>query len=365
MRDIDPFSYFFDHASAIDGFGGGRRSPDPRYCFHTHYIEVRPGQARYELKLPGAVASQGELVVRVHAYKPSTGANATLVAGSRLYLGTEEKRDLSVSVKFIALRDVTYAFYGYFVEDSDIVADGVEVLLDEPEGGESTYVEPPRSIMALDHEATETRPANALIHYGMPTLALPVSQDCTLGQLAGINVSRDDIDAALALWHEEVMIAALEAYDVRHTGLHGLLLGPVRDDVGAVLKKGGLAAEREEPMPLPDPGSDIFHDFILWPQGPGPDGTPETRYAVIEAWLGRLKIGGFSVFGLRYRADDDTVSSGLAMETGLLSRNEIGQWALRLIGAGYSVAPLAFVAPRDRVIGSDGLAAFTLIVRRQ
>lgn len=122
--------------------------------------------------------------------------------------------------------------------------------------------------------------------------------------------------------------------------------------------------EHGKSLPLPEPSSELFYDFILWPDHHDPAGTPETRFAAVTAWLGRLKIGGVAILGLRYRADESIVSSTLAMETGLLSRNEIGQWALRLIGAGYSVAPLSFVPPADRVIGSDGLASFVLIVQR-
>lgn len=364
MREIDPFSYFFDHASAIGGFGGNRRSPDPQYCFHTHYVEVRPGQASYQLKLSGALASQGELTVRVHAYKPSTGGNATLVAGSRLYLGAEERSELTVTVKFVALRDVNYAFYGYFTDNSDISAEKVEVFLDEPEDGASIYVEPPRSIMALELGASETRPANALIHYGSPTLSIPVSQDCTFSQLADMEVASDSIDDALEVWRKSVTLTALRAYEVLVPGLHGLLLGPLGQRVETAILNAGMIFDHGNALPLPNPSSELFYDFILWPDQHEVTGTPETRFAAISAWLGRLKIGGVAVLGLRYRADASIVSSTLAMETGLLSRNEIGQWALRLIGAGYSVAPLSFVAPHDRVIGSDGLASFILIVRR-
>jgi len=59
MRDIDPFAYYFNHSSAIPGLGGDSLSPDPRYCFHTDYIDVRPGPARYELLLRRVRASRG------------------------------------------------------------------------------------------------------------------------------------------------------------------------------------------------------------------------------------------------------------------------------------------------------------------
>jgi hypothetical protein len=47
------------------------------------------------------------------------------------------------------------------------------------------------------------------------------------------------------------------------------------------------------------------------------------------------------------------------------ARNEIKKWVFRLIGMGYSVAPLAFAEAQDLAIDDSGKAAFCLIVRRQ
>jgi hypothetical protein len=84
----------------------------------------------------------------------------------------------------------------------------------------------------------------------------------------------------------------------------------------------------------------------------------------MEAWLARLKIGGLAVLGLRYRPDSDLVSSSTASDAQVLTRNEIAQWTLRLIGSGYSVAPLAFAPVSDLVIDERGLAGFVMIVQR-
>ena len=81
--------------------------------------------------------------------------------------------------------------------------------------------------------------------------------------------------------------------------------------------------------------------------------------------VGQLKLGGLAVIGLRYRHLDRLVSSSLAAEHSEMSRNEIGQWALRLIGNGFSVAPLAYADDNDLAVGEDRLAAFALIIRRQ
>jgi hypothetical protein len=67
---------------------------------------------------------------------------------------------------------------------------------------------------------------------------------------------------------------------------------------------------------------------------------------------------------LRYLPDSGPVSSDDVGGGTQVTRNEIGKWALGLIGAGYSVAPLAFSAPEDLELDQDGLARFALIVRR-
>ena len=367
MRDVDPFCYFGAHASAIKGYGGENRSPDPQYCFHTHYLQVRPGSARYELRLKGARASQGQMTVRVHAYKPSVGANATLVAGARLDFGSDEKEDMTVSVKFHALRDIEYAFYGFFSEYSDLAVDGFSVVLDEPEGEQDDYVEPPISAMQGQDGPSEVRPANALIHYEALEPDSPVSQDCTWGQLAampGVLPESAPLDAYQTQWRELICLAAMPAYGAVISGLDGWVVGPVSQSVRDHFVEAPYTMRfvDDEPDKI---ARDEFADFLLWPQGPSEAMGLEERWARVQSWLGRLKFGGLAVIGLRYRHFDGLISSSLAAEHHGLTRNEIGQWALRLIGDGFSVAPLAYADPKDLAVGEDQFAAFALIVRRQ
>ncbi len=107
-----------------------------------------------------------------------------------------------------------------------------------------------------------------------------------------------------------------------------------------------------------------FYDFLLMPAGLGIDGGARERWEAVEDWLGRLKIGGLAALGLRYRPDVDLVGSADTADDQILSRNEIGQWALRLIGKGYSIAPMAFAPVSNLVIDDQGLAGFVMIVQR-
>ncbi|MBB3957836.1 hypothetical protein [Novosphingobium sediminicola] len=371
MREVEAFSYWPDHASAIQGFGGRRRSPDPRYCFHTMYNDVRPGPARYVLQLNGVKASHGELSLRVHAFRPPDDVQISLVAGSRLALEGREG-DLSVEVRFVALRGVVYAFYGYFSEDTDIEAAHVHVQLHEYEGDDLDHViDPPRSALAHDPQRADARPANALIHAGGASIHEPVSQDCTLTQLAALGwremVEERSPAAVMRFWREQVSLAALPAYGVNLSGLDGVLAGPVSADMKTELgKQPFIIRQVEDPADFARAVSfDDFVDFLLWPEGPKTNADVQQRQAWVEGALNRLKIGGVAIIGLSYRFHNALVSSSAATDHRELSRNEIGQWAMRLIGKGFSVAPLYFAAEDDLVCDDDDFASFALIVQRQ
>lgn len=364
MREIDPFAFFYNHASAIKGLGGDARSPDPRYCFHTPYVEVRPGVAWFELKLTGVRASHGELALRVHAFRPESGENASLAAAGRLNMWVDEKQDLHVKVRFGALRDVKYAFYGHFLEHGDIFADAVSVMLVEPEGEEEVYIEPPRSILAINETKRDVRPANALIHNDPVRVRVPVSQDCGQSQLAEIGLSATNGAEALAAWSEAFCLAAMKAYNVGGTGLEGQIVGPASPAFSRELTLAELSLRNMDVEPQASDAK-MFADFLLWPAGPPPEVDPFARWSRIKTWLARLKIGGMAVIHLRYKYEAGPLSAASAVDGAYLTRNEIGKWVLRLIGEGYSVAPMAFLPSTDLVFDMDGLAAFNLIVRRQ
>src|SRR3954449_4167496 len=102
-REIEPFSFFLQHASAIPGLGGPNPGPDPNYCFHTPYHEYLPGIVIFRATLLEARASHGELALRVHAFRPESGQNASLVAGARMPLDQLGGESLDVAVRFAAL----------------------------------------------------------------------------------------------------------------------------------------------------------------------------------------------------------------------------------------------------------------------
>lgn len=362
MREVDPFAYYAQHASAIKGMGGSGLSPDPLYCLHTYYLDMRAGPARFELELHNVRASFGELVLCVHAQRPNSDENASLVAGTRIDVTSAQTRDLRATIAFFALRNVQYALYGYFQQGSDIRADDVKVILYESDGEVDDYIEPPRSILATVTDKRDVRPANALIHVVPPHLVAPVSQDFTRMQRGELKTARQGETADD--WAEALTLNALKAFGVTVRALEGVVVGPCSSGFAKALADAGFAVLPVDADPVPPPNSGLFGDFMVWPQGVGKLDEAKQRWAAVKGWFGRLKIGGVGVITCRYRPGDVPNSSRSALAGAEITQNEIGRWALQLIGDGFSVAPLAFSATEDLVLDPDGLARFALIAKR-
>jgi hypothetical protein len=349
MRRLEPFAYFNDHASAIRGFGGAEQAPDPRYCFHTRYEEVRPGRIVYRLHLTRVRASQGELTLRVHAYKPSSNSDVILVGGAKLLFDeamSDDGEDIELPVRFTAVKGVNYALYGFFSEPSDLKVDNIMVTLDEQEPSEDLRDDPrPKSPFAVGDVATQGR----LYADAPPSLGTPVSQDCTIGQLAPALSGAGD---ALEQWRAGIALAALERYGMLKPGATGVVAAPLPEGVTEALEAQGCqltAWDGFGPDDLPDAAYDFVLSYALDAPFPGAD----QRRQIISDTMSALMGGGIAVFVLRYHA----------AAPGLPCRNEIEQWALRLIGLGHDVAQLAFAPARQRVIQADGSTPFVLIVR--
>ena len=362
-REIAPFEYWERYSSAFVGFGGADQSPDPQYCFHTSYHHVRHGRAQFVLKLAGLRASFGELSMRVHAWKPDSDSGVSLVAGARTLLQAEADSDLTLAVRFSAQREVLYALYGYLSEDSDVTAQVLQILIEEPDDIDGALPEPTRSFLAVNAEGQETRPANAMVHFGSVTIGQPVSQSCTLDQVTVLGLSARDGDAAIVRWSEKLCRNGLRAYCSIEPGMEAMLIGPATNILRDDLAKLGLVVQHSGDPPPPRTSHDFF-DIIVMPSDNLGSGNVRHRWEVVENWLARLKIGGLAIITLQYQPDCDLVSSSASLEHPMLSRNEIGQWALRLVSSNYSIAPLAFAPTSALFLDSDGLATFSLIVQR-
>jgi hypothetical protein len=354
MRVLDPFAYFADHASALAGFGGTSLGPDPRYFLHTSYEDVKPGRAIFRMRLDGAAASGGELTFRVHSHKPETNVDVTLVASTRLRLEqvvpTQEGSEIEIAMRIAAIEGVRYALYGYFSEPSDLTATDVSVVLEElgpdheidREDGER-----PVSDFRPDTGPSERR---QLVSRSRPTLTSAESRDCTRYQLERIGAPADH---RLAEWRRRVARTVLEGHRMLDAGASGLVRGRAPD--GLV----GSLAERDCAVHANAPADGMWYDFVVSYELEDAIMQAEHRFETVRDVVGRLMHGGLAVIFLAYDAN----SPALTGESGAANRNELGHWALAMVGAGHWVAPMAFGHSSERAVRPDGLTPFVLVVR--
>lgn len=365
MRQLEPFSYFAEHASAISGFGGGELAPDPRYCFHTHYEELCPGRVVFHLRMIGARASEGELTLRVHGYKVGSNSDVSLVAGTKRLLqglGTDNQGEtVELSVSIAALKGVQYALYGFFSEPSDLQVDDVVVSIDECGTINPAIMSEWRSKPRFAVSGIEA--PGRLYSDTSPLLRFPVSQDCTLEQLDVAYSPNDKL--AFDRWRTRVALAALDSYGMLQESATGAIIGAMSSGLTEALHKQGCrTVEWSEPSALKTARQGAFVaategvDFVLSYVLNEPIAGPSERYRIIRETVSFLMSGGLAVFVTRYYEPSRGPS-----DNDFPSRNEIGQWALRLIGLGHDVAQLAFGSDSQRLVLRDGSTPFVLIVR--
>lgn len=129
MRSVDPFSFFVGHESIIAGLGGSTPSPDHRYCFHTNYLDVKPGRAVFHVTIHRPRASFGELNIRVMALP--TERDASVAASLAIDLEGVEAHDLHRGLRFLAVDGVKYALFGFVSDSADLKAEALDVALEE------------------------------------------------------------------------------------------------------------------------------------------------------------------------------------------------------------------------------------------
>ena len=367
MRSIDPFAYLSGYASAIAGLGGLEPSPDPRYCLHTPYVEVRPGHAIFHLTIAQARASRGELTLRVHGYRE--GGDVILVTSSRLLLDGLVGARVDHELRFAALEGVQYALFAFFSEPSDLETSAVGVAIEELEESIAiraavTRGEPSR--FAADGHAPSAR----LLGDDPPSFRSPVSQPRTRTQLADPLMSQAwpaiaaAPDAEPWRWEMSVALQALRRAGTLAAGAHGLVFDPPHGALRAELARAGAMADEvalaaaasagaAAQVWVEDEGADGAFDFVL-------SFTALVRGAgeavdLIGAGLRCLRGGGMGVFLLPFRSSPDALDHA----PGALDRNALQAIALRLIGQSYAVAQFAF-GPRD----DREATSFVLIVHR-
>lgn len=339
---LDPFGFFENMTSRVLGLGGNAPGHDPAYAFHTPYVAVARGAARFDVRFDGLQARRGTLVLRVHMLPDAPGAAAVLVASSRIQLNRLVQNDGAVSIDFQGYAGFTYALLGQIPDRSDATAQGLGITLDRPAvGGEATSASDDVRTTTFGSDAVHPTPL--LISAEPPSLAAPVSQACTAEQMAeptwaarcrALGLPRDpDPD----LWPRVFATEVLRLYGLIEPGAHG----SVSD--GAGILDGLVAHDDGHRSGAPDYlcSSDLLMEPIT---------SVEAR---IGTMLDRLRPGGLAILFL------PLARPGAAAG---LDRAGVDRLALRLVSRRHEVAQ---VRPGGTLCrNTRGVAVFGLVVRR-
>lgn len=367
MRLIEPFAYWPTQSSALEGFGGSEIGPDANYCFCTLYTEYQPGTVLLRVKMAGAVATRGEIELRVHAMR--SDYELALVGGSRTPLNGLTGEDFEIPVRIHALPGIRYALYGRYCEPSDLkvrdlVIEAQELGEDEP--ANFVTADTARSLFG----AGRTEGVSRLVKDGAPTLYHPVSQPCTHGQMAELGAGER--------WRDRFILNALNAYGVLQPGATGLLLGDdhsaLIDDLARVGCSLLVSGEENAPGMHHGAGSVEWRritveeleslagqfDFLVADGLVNQSASAAAAQDFINVALRRILRGGVAMFLFDYATDALDFDEAPFMP----QRHDIERMAMRIIGYGSDVAQLSFPDGKGNNIAIGEVAPFGLIVRR-
>lgn len=380
--ELDPFSFFADTASVVDGLGGRTSAPDPTYAFHTPYAPAGRGPGSFTLRFTGLRATRGTLLVRVHLLPDAPGSVASLVNSQRVPLNWLAHNGGELKLSFEGYRGATFAAMGQVSDRTDAFADGLTVVLDRVDPAADAPGAAAADARGTSFGSGTVRPTSQLLSMDEPSFAEPVSQPCTAAQLAdprfaawlprlGAGNAR-----AAQLWDDAYVLQVLERYGMARAGAQGLgfdeapaLVAPLLAERGAALTvaRAGSgeghdpdfpAAVREvRPDALPP---DLVNFDFLWSRHVAerfPSAAAGGRF--VERSLECLRPGGLAVHLLRLATPDAVRRADRTLWT----RADIERLALSLIARRHEVAR---VKPGGRAgpLGGPAGASFGLIVRK-
>lgn len=367
-RIVEPFAYFADHASGLAGFGGTVAAPDPRYCFHTAYVEVRPGKARFHLRLEGARASAGEMTLRVHGFRPASNVDIALVAGTVLRFDEGGPAVVEASAGFSAVAGVNYAFYGHFSEPSDLTVSALEVRLEE--AADAVELEAEGIDVSATCRGSDLALGSQLIAPRSSATIDLASQSCTREQLWALARFGAAIDGTGHLdpvlqWLLAVPFVVARKALATLTGARAMLIGAPHGALAHQLVRAGATMTSREGVPPIDgdrSAGDLCDVVVLYALDvPSPLRDTASLVPMIDGALAATMKGGIAIVLFGYL--ERSVRPGPA-GAGAPDRNTIQQIALRLIGRGHDVAQLSFGTSGTQAVLDNGGTPFALVIRR-
>lgn len=344
MRQVDPFSFFVGHESIIAGLGGSTPSPDRRYCFHTNYLEVKPGRAVFHVTIRQPRATFGELNIRVMALP--TGRDASVAASLVIALEGVEAHDLHRGLRFLAVDGVRYALFGFVSDSADLTAEALDVALEELGVAHS------HAKTEASDDATQPRLARSdlqsiasarrLIAERAPAPDLPFAQPMqkygdSMNSLATRwPLVQMDGSNTVDHWSSCMALQMLESVGLVMPASRGLLVDIAHAGLIETLKLGGCSVDH---IRLVDEDIDLLALNYL-----------ETDYdfALVMAAQKWQATGGLET--LCERVIDCLAKDGLIVMiveiagagTAAAFRNRMQQLSLHCIGQGHDVMQLAF-----------------------
>ena len=239
-RAVPPFAFWPDRASAIRGLGGAKHFRKRDYAFHTIYVEARPGPAGFSGRFAGLAADGGLLQLRVRAL-PIGRENATIIARDQVAFAALIANGGGWRIGFEALPGVLYAVEGVVEGGADAAADGLDIEFDgwgDGSGYTAALAQAREAVFVAPSEVERrwwrrTSPVEraGLISGEPATLAAPVSQMCTAGQMEEPTYARwlAELRQPFA-WHRKqwefvYILSVLEVQGMLQPGRRGLGFG--------------------------------------------------------------------------------------------------------------------------------------------
>jgi hypothetical protein len=386
LIDLDPFAFWPDIASRLQGLGGSERAEDPDYAFHTLYVSCGTGAIVFTLRFSNLKAQRGTLILRVHELPEVMGAHARQIAISQTQLTELIRSGGSVSLPAMARTGNHYAILGHIYGDTVATADALTIEVERRTPDPNDHTMPTR----FRAQTTRIGAAPQIVGPREGSLVTPVSQLCTVAQVneavfeAVLRQIGDLKDrSTLDRWDHAYLARVLDRYDVARSGARGLGIGALGDPLAGWLVQHGCSLVVTTPeQPPADPSlpaeievrqldpraiEDLSGFDFAWATRAGGVGGSDRQEVLrfIEDGLRALKPGGLLTLVLPIdvaprEIGDDHVGP-------LLRRSDISRLVLLLLSRGHQVAQ---VCPwGDAVAEADEAetvmeSAFGLVIRK-
>lgn len=370
---LDPFGYWPDLRSNVEGLGGTVDPPDRNYVFHSSYTSLGAGSHIAEIEFAGLEATSGNLEVNVFRLQPTANPPVTQVATTMALLPAISAAPRAVRVAFDADGDAQFAVVGYVHGDSEGRADALSMRLiprhdpgSDPAGGRSLF------------GRWRARQTSRIASRDRPTLAYPVSQGFTREQAREVDRApwSNRIDPTAPdeeRWEAAYILRALETYGRLESGARGLGVSSNVDRLGEIASEQGCVVLEAVPgegealtaaldRSLLAAGAPAL-DFVWLRSDVMPTPDPRRFLETARMLIGLLRPGGLAVLLLEASFDAGSASGP--------DREAIKRIVLEIVSAGNFVAQLRHDAdpPNARGSVSRGQSVrtsrpFGLIVRR-